>query len=50
MSVVEISGVSKRFGATTALEGIELEIGGARVRLADRAFRLWQVDAPADHW
>src|SRR2546423_15048664 len=27
MSVVEISGVSKRFGATTALEGIELEIG-----------------------
>ena len=27
MSVVEISGVSKRFGATTAVEGIELEIG-----------------------
>jgi NitT/TauT family transport system ATP-binding protein len=27
VSVVEISGVSKRFGATTAVEGIELEIG-----------------------
>src|SRR6184192_1326270 len=27
MNVVEISGVSKRFGSTTALEGIELEIG-----------------------
>jgi len=27
MNVVEISGVSKRFGSTTAVEGIELEIG-----------------------
>ena len=27
MNVVEISGVSKRFGLTTAVEGIELEIG-----------------------
>ena len=46
--VVEIAGVDKVFeatgGRTTALAGIDLRIQAGRVRLADRAVRLRQVD------
>ena len=43
-----LENVGKRYGATTVIHGIDLDVDGRRVRRLRRSFGLRQVDAAAD--
>jgi len=48
LSRLKLSGVSKRFGAFVAVDGIDLELQSGGIRLAARAFRVRQNHDLAD--
>ena len=47
--LLELRGISKRFGAVQALTDVDFEVLSGRGRRAGRRQRRWQVHADQDH-